>query len=264
MSLTAQIPRTRRWRTSRTILALMLREMATTYGRSAMGYLWAIIEPVAALALLSVVFSLFLRNPALGSNFPLFFASGFLVFNIYAGVGNSVARAVQFSRPLLEYPAVTPLDAIVARFLLNYLTHLMVIAIILIGIVLIYDLRVVMDLQRLLLALAVAGAFALGIGCFNCYLFVAFPSYVHVWAILNRPMFLISGVLFLFDSVPQPFRDMLWYNPLVHIVGLMRSGIYATYDASYVSVAYVIGLSLLLLLAGLYMQYRFLRAAMNI
>lgn len=264
MSLTAQIPRTRRWRTSRTILALMLREMATTYGRSAMGYLWAIVEPVAALALLSVVFSLFLRSPALGTNFPLFFASGFLVFNIYASVGNSIAQAVQFSRPLLEYPAVTPLDAILARFLLNYLTHLMVISIILIGIVLIYDLRMVMDLQRLLLALALAGVFALGIGTFNCYLFVAFPSYVHVWAILNRPMFLISGVLFLFDSVPQPFRDMLWYNPLVHIVGLMRSGVYATYDASYVSVAYVVGLSLLLLLAGLYMQYRFLRAAMNI
>jgi capsular polysaccharide transport system permease protein len=264
MTHTAQIPRTRRWRTSRTILALMLREMATTYGRSAMGYLWAIVEPVAALALLSMVFGLFLRSPALGTNFPLFFASGFLVFNIYSGVGNSVARAVQFSRPLLEYPAVTPLDAIAARFLLNFLTHLMVISIILIGIVLVYDLRVVMDLQRLLLALALAGVFALGIGTFNCYLFVAFPSYVHVWAILNRPMFLLSGVLFLFDSVPQPFRDMLWYNPLVHLIGLMRSGVYATYDASYVSVAYVLGLSLLLLLAGLYMQHRYLRSAMNI
>ena len=264
MTHTAQIPRTRRWRTSRTILALMLREMATTYGRSAMGYLWAIVEPVAALALLSMVFGLFLRSPALGTNFPLFFASGFLVFNIYSGVGNSVARAVQFSRPLLEYPAVTPLDAIAARFLLNFLTHLMVISIILIGIVLVYDLRVVMDLQRLLLALALAGVFALGIGTFNCYLFVAFPSYVHVWAILNRPMFLLSGVLFLFDSVPQPFRDMLWYNPLVHLIGLMRSGVYATYDASYVSMAYVLGLSLLLLLGGLYMQHRYLRSAMNI
>lgn len=264
MSLPAQIPRTRRWRSARTILALMLREMATSYGRSVMGYLWAIVEPVAALALLSVVFSLFLRSPALGTNFPLFFASGFLVFGIYSGVGNDVARAVQFSRPLLEYPAVTPLDAILARFLLNYLTHLMVISIILTGIILAYDLRVVMDLQRTILALAVAGAFALGVGTFNCYLFVAFPSYVHVWAILNRPMFLLSGVLFLFDSVPQPFRDMLWYNPLVHIVGLMRSGVYATYDASYASVTYVLGLALLLFMAGLYMQYRYLRAAMNI
>jgi len=187
-----------------------------------------------------------------------------LVFGIYSGVGISVANAVKYSRQLLEYPAVTTLDAILARFLLNSLTQLMVIFIILGGNIMIYDLRVTLDLQRVILALLVAGAFTLGIGTFNCYLFVAFPSYVQVWAILNRPMFLISGVIFLYDRVPQPYQDFLWYNPLVHIVGLMRSGIYATYEASYVSVSYVLGLSLLLFMTGLYMQRRFLRAAMNI
>jgi hypothetical protein len=47
----------------RTITALILREMATTYGRSPGGYLWAVLEPVAGVALLSLVFSLALRNP---------------------------------------------------------------------------------------------------------------------------------------------------------------------------------------------------------
>ena len=47
----------------RTVLALMLREMATTYGRSAGGYLWAILDPVLGIALLSVLFSLALRHP---------------------------------------------------------------------------------------------------------------------------------------------------------------------------------------------------------
>ncbi len=264
MSIPAQPPRTRRWRSARTIMALMLREMATSYGRSMMGYLWAIIEPVAALALMTGVFSLFLRNPALGTNFPLFFASGYLIFNIYTSVGNDVANAVKYSRPLLEYPAVTALDAVLARFLLNYLTHLMVIFIILVGIIVIYDLLVILDLQKLILALLVTGAFALGIGTFNCYLFVAFPSYLQIWAILNRPMFIISGIFFLFDTVPQPFRDVLWYNPLVHMIGLMRAGLFATYDAEYASPLYVLGLSLLLFMAGLHMLRRYLRDAMNI
>ena len=264
MSTSAQLPRTRRWRSLRTIFALMLREMATSYGRSAMGYLWAIIEPVAALTLMTLVFSIFLRSPALGSSFPLFFASGYLVFNIYTSVGNSVSNAVKYSRPLLEFPAVTALDAILARFLLNYLTHLMVIFIIISGIIVIGDLQVIMDYGKIFLALFVAGAFALGVGTFNCYLFVAFPSYLQVWAILNRPMFIISGIFFLFDSVPQPYRDMLWYNPLVHIIGLMRSGIYATYEASYASALYVLGISLVLFMVGLHLLRRYLRDAMNI
>ncbi|MCB1363116.1 MAG: ABC transporter permease [Rhodobacteraceae bacterium] len=258
-----QTPRSRRLRTARTIVALMLREMATTYGRSVMGYLWAVVEPVAALALMTIVFSVFLRNPALGSNFPLFYASGYLVFTIYTGVGNSVANAVTFSKPLLEFPAVTALDAILARFLLNFLTQVMVIAIILTGIITIYDLRVILDMEKILLALAVAGAFTLGIGTFNCYMFVAFQSYTQVWAILNRPMFIVSGIFFLFDDVPQPFRDILWFNPLVHIIGEMRSGIYATYEANYVSIAYVLGLAGLFFTAGLVLLRRHLRDAMN-
>jgi len=264
MPIPAQIPRTRRWRTTRTVFALMLREMATSYGRSAMGYLWAIVEPVAALALMTLVFSVFLRNPPLGSNFPLFFASGFMVFNIYSGVGNNVASAVQYSRPLLEFPAVTPLDAILARFLLNFLTQVMVIFIILSAIIVIYDLRVILDFQKIILALTMAGTFALGIGTFNCYLFIAFPSYIQIWAIINRPMFILSGIFFLFDSIPQPFRDILWYNPMIHIIGMMRAGLYPTYEANFVSAPYVFGISLVLFMIGVHTLNRYIRNAMNL
>lgn len=250
-------------RGARVMFALMLREMATTYGRSVAGYMWAIIEPVAALALMSIVFSIFLRSPALGSSFPLFYASGYLIFMIYSGVGNKIAATVQFSRQLLEYPAVTALDAILARFILNMLTQIMVVYIVLSGIIIMYDLRLILDLQAILVALLITGAFVLGVGTFNCYLFVAFPAYQQVWAILNRPMFIISGIFFVFDDVPQPFRDFLWFNPLIHMIGKMRAGVYATYEAEYVSIPYVMGLSLLLFAAGLLLLRRHLRNALN-
>ena len=35
----------------RCVIALMLREMATTYGRSPGGYLWVMLEPIAGIAL---------------------------------------------------------------------------------------------------------------------------------------------------------------------------------------------------------------------
>lgn len=260
---TVRIPRTRRMRSARTIIALMLREMATAYGRSAMGYLWAIVEPVAALALLSLVFGALFRSPALGTNFPLFFASGYLVFHLYLDISNKVAQSVQYSRPLLEFPAVTPVDAIIARFLVNFLTHIVVITIILTGIVTLYDLHHIMELDTLVRAILLSGFLGLSIGTFNCYLFVAFPSYVQIWAILNRPMFILSGIFYLFESVPHPFQDFLWYNPMIHVVGLARSGIFPTYEASYVSAPYVVGLCLILLMTGLHIMRRYLRPAMH-
>ena len=47
----------------------------------------------------------------------------------------------------------------------------------------------------------------------------------------SRPLFLLSGILYLYDSVPTAFQAILWWNPMVHVIGLMRSGFYGSYDA---------------------------------
>ena len=118
--------RARKFRSGRTILALMLREMATTYGKSPGGYLWAVLEPVAALAMFSLGFSIMFSAPPIGNSFPMFYATGFLPFTLFNNTANKIAGAITFSRALLAYPVVTFLDALIARFLLNVLTELMV------------------------------------------------------------------------------------------------------------------------------------------
>ena len=77
----------------RTILALILREMAATYGRSPGCYVWAILEPVLGIALLSAVFALGFRTPQLGTNFALFFASGLMPFVMFTTVAARVSLA---------------------------------------------------------------------------------------------------------------------------------------------------------------------------
>lgn len=137
----------------RTVLALMLREMATTYGRSAGGYLWTILDPVLGVALLSVLFSLALRHPPIGENFSLFYATGYLPFAMFNSLSQKIARSVQFSRPFMAYPCVTFMDMLVARLLLNGLTDIVVMAIIVGGIMVIYNLPFWIDLGSLSLTM---------------------------------------------------------------------------------------------------------------
>ncbi len=258
-------PRTRphlrpaRFRTGRTVAALFIREMSTTYGRSAMGYGWAILEPVAGIALLSLVFSLAFRAPSLGTNFPLFYASGMLPFLAYMDVSQKVAASLRFSRQLLFYPGVTFVDALLARFLLNAITQVLVFMILVTGIIQIYDLKVILDIPRLAMGMALALWLALGVGTLNCYLLSAFPSWERTWAILNRPLFILSCVFFVFDDVPQPWQDWLWFNPLIHVVGLVRSGLYATYDAGYALPGYVVACGAVPLAFGLLFLRRYHR-----
>lgn len=244
----------------RTIAALMLREMATTYGRSPGGYLWAVLEPVAAVTVLSLVFSLMLRAPSLGTGFALFYASGYLPFMLFNDVANRMATSIRFSRALLAYPAVTIVDALLARFLLAALTHLLVGAVVLTGILLLTGAQTLLDIPRLLQAAALAAVLGFAVGTLNCYLMAAFPVWERAWQIATRPLFLLSGVLFIFEDLPLFAREILWWNPLFHITGIARAGIYSTYQAGYASATYVLVVAGIALPLGLLLLLRHGRA----
>jgi capsular polysaccharide transport system permease protein len=243
--------RARRYRMARTIAALMLREMATTHGRSPGGYLWAVAEPVAAVALLSLVFSTAFHAPALGQNFPLFYATGYLPFAFFNDLSNKIAASIRFSKPLLAYPSVTFIDALLARFALGLLTHVMVWYFVFTGILLYHDTRAMLDIPSLLSGILMLAVFALGVGTLNCFLLSAIPAWERAWSIATRPLFIVSGVFFLWEDVPTRVRDLLWFNPLLHGIGAVRKGFYPTYEASYVSPAYVLALGLALFAVGL-------------
>lgn len=252
-----------KWRMARTVTALLLREMATSYGRNPGGYLWAILQPALALAMLTAVFSVILRSPSLGNSFPLFYASGFLPFVLFNDVSNTMARSIKFSRPLLGYPAVTFVDALLARFILTTMTHLVVGSLILCGILTAMDTHVLLDIPRILQGVALAAVFGLAMGILNCYLMSAMPIWETTWSIATRPLFLISAVLFIFEDLPPFGRELLWWNPLVHITGITRTGIYSTYEADYASTVYVLSVSGVAGFLGLMLLYRFIRDLME-
>lgn len=249
--------------TFRAVAALALREMATTYGRSPGGYIWAILQPVGTIAIMTVVFGLIQRSPGLGTNFPIFYATGIISFGMYNNLASSVGGALSFSKALMRYPRVTFVDAMVARLLVNGTTHLLVGYVVVTGIRMIWETRTAVDLPAVALSLAMATVIGTGVGAMNCFLMGMFPVWRHFWQVLTRPLFIASGIIFLFDNVPQPYRDWLWYNPLIHVVGQMRSGFYPYYDALYVTPEYVFGIGLTLLVTGLVLLRRFKLEILN-
>ena len=246
----------RRFATGRAVLALMLREMATTYGRSPGGYLWAVLEPVGGIAILTLIFSMGFTAPSLGTNFPIFYATGILPFMMFNSVCNRVSTSLLFSKALLAYPSVTYLDALLARFVVNTVTQAMVGYLVFGGILQLYETRTLPQLGLIAQSFALTAALALGIGTLNAYLIARFAVWQVIWSILTRPLFLISGIFFLFHAIPQPAQDFVWFNPLIHVVGLMRAGFYPTYDAGYVSPLYVMAVAMIAFAAGLLLLRR--------
>lgn len=243
-------------KTLRSVAALVLREMSTTYGRSPGGYVWALIEPVAGIALLTFVFSLAFHAPPIGDSFPVFYATGLLPYTLYVQLNTKLMVSIWFSKPLLQYPAVSFIDAVLSRFLLTLMTQIMVFYVVVTGLVLIFDPQVNIQPDLVFLSLAMTAVFGAGIGTLNCLLISVFPVWQRIWNILHRPMFIISGIFFLFESIPAPYQSILWFNPLVHVIGMMRTGFYPTYDAAYVSPVYVFAVGLICFVVGLFFLRR--------
>lgn len=249
--------------TFRAIGALVLREMQTSNVRSSGGYFWAIAEPVGGIIMLTLIFQVFIRVPPIGVNFPLFYATGIIPFMGYLDVSGKVAASITYSKGLLQYPAVTFADAIIGRIIFSATTQVMVSMVVFTGIIFIFDTRSDPQIEGIAISIIMVIALGSAIGSINCFLFSAFPWWSNIWSILMRPLFLISGLFFLFDDVPEFYQDYLWWNPIIHIVGEMRKSFYPSYTGDYVSVMYVFALSLSIFALGFALLMRFHRDLQN-
>lgn len=244
-------PRSRLISSLRVIFALIMREMATSYGRSAMGYVWAVLEPLGAIAVLSLAFQVALKNPALGESFALFYATGYLPFSIYNTMQGKISTAIKENKKLLFYPRVTYMDAILARFILNLITQFLVGFILFGGILWFMDINQKILLAPIVNSILIAAFLGLGVGVINLVIMFYLPSWRTIWSIITRPLFLISCIFFLFDNLPSWIQNLLWYNPLIHIVGETRKGFYTSYEGDYILLSYPVVLAAILLFIGL-------------
>ncbi len=247
----------------RAISALVLREMQTSNGRATGGYFWAIAEPAGGIMLLTLIFSVTFALPPIGTSFAMFYATGMVPFLGYLDISGKVAGSVRYSMALLSYPAVTFMDALLARIAFSAITQLMVATVIFTMITLTSETRTDPQMDQIAIAMAMVVVTGAAIGVMNCFMFEAVNWWQPLWGIFMKPFFLLSCIFFIFDDVPQPYQDWLWWNPLIHVIGQMRRSFYPQYAGEYVSYVYVFGLGLGLFALGLALLVRYHRDLQN-
>lgn len=248
-----QPPIGRRFGSARAIMALVIRELATTNSKAMGGYFWTLLEPIASTAVMSILFSLIMRTPPIGTNFQIFYASGILVFATYRDVLSRVSSAIPASRSLLRYPAILYIDAVIARIIASVMTQIIVMFIIFVGITMIWETRTEFNPLYALSAVSSAVVLGIGFGLVNAFILSFVPIWQSIWVTINRPLILISGVIYLHDRVPQPYQDYLWWNPFVHVVGEMRRAFFPQYAGEYIYMPYPFAIGLSLTAIGLFL-----------
>lgn len=235
----------------RVVAALIVREMSTRFGGRPGGYIWALLEPAAYIGLLTIIFGGISHTPALGTSFPLFFATGFLAFQFYNGTASYVMGAVASNKAMLQYPNVAPFDTVVARFLLQSATMTIVAIVVLTTIEETSLDAIQVNWVHVINAIGAASLLGIGISLVNIVLFIRYRLYESIYGILARPLFMLTGVFYVPEMLPSPFRNILLLNPLVHVVTEFRRGFYPEYRAIGLDMNYVYTFGSILFMAGL-------------
>lgn len=240
------------------VTALVLRETLTRYGDSSIGYIWALIRPMLTIGVFLMMAYLGRTREMAGMDLVGFFTTGLIAYDMVTFNLNQAANASKANRALLAYPRVRPVDTVIARVYLESATLVVVFAI-LMGLNAVYLGELHVESWRGLL-----GAFGLGMwlggsaGLVVCGLGTIWGTFHRVVDVMMRPLLFFSGVFYPGNALPPMIRDVLMYNPVLHVVELLRSAWFRGYESQFASPTYVAGWCVVLSVLGL-MTERFAR-----
>jgi len=235
-------------RQMRVVGALMLRDTLVRYGKTQIGYAWAVLEPAAFVAVLSVAFGVIGADAPFGPSKAMFFATGLLPFYVYRKLATGLT--FNLTRSMTIYPQVRPIDGILARAFLELGTMIVVMIIIYSTMTLAIGFPAPHNLPAMMTAILAIFFVGLGMGLTNGIILKLFPSWKNFMDLTNRPMIFISGVFFLPDRLPKSVQEYLYWNPVLHGMELFRSGYYLNYPTSVLNVNYLLGCAMFLCLIG--------------
>lgn len=230
--------------------ALILREIKTRFGDHQLGYLWALIEPSLWIGTFVGIFYLFGRSSPSGMDPVSFIATGLIPYMAFRNTTSKAVNAIDANKGLLFYPQVQPLDLVLARAVLEFVTLIMVFCVIIFAASMWRGtLPHVADWVQLVFGFVAASALGTSLGLVLSGLSVFTPTIERLHGAILRPMFWFSGVFFTANGLPLAARELMLYNPVLHVIEFVRSGWFVEYRSQYASMGYattwIVGLTFL-------------------
>jgi capsular polysaccharide transport system permease protein len=241
------------------VFALVLREMRTRFGKRRMGAFWVLFEPWAHVVILLLLFSYVRGRTMPGIDFPVFLITGVVPFLTFKNIALRIMDGVESNKGLFSYRQIKPADTFIARILVEISLYSVVYALTLAGMAWYgFDVSIHSPLEWfVVLAVMIASAF--GLGNILCVVGHYLPEAKIIIRILFFPLYLLSGVIFSVRGLPDNILQWLLWNPMLHVMELIRWAIFEHYPIiDGISPQYVGGVTLVTLFVGLWL-YRYRR-----
>lgn len=238
--------------------ALFLREALVRMFGSRMAWIWLVLEPLANVLWLVVIFSVIRVHHIGGIESALWVAVGMLVFMTFRRTVSQVQNGVDANTALFAYRQVRPADVVIVRAAVEGLSMLLISAAVFVVGALLGWMSWPESAWAVLEAFTVAWLCAFGLGMVFGVVTKLAPEVGRIIQFVMTPLMMISGVMFPLSMVQPPYLDWLLLNPIAHAIEAARMGFAPYYHAvAGVDIGYSYRCALVLIVLGLALFRRF-------
>ena len=205
------------------IWALALKELTIRYKRSVLGFLWALLNPMLLMLVMTVVFSTIMQAGIqhyavfiLSALVPWTFFSQALTYGVESIVGNAdLIKKVPVPK------IVFPLAAVVSN-MINLLLSLIPLVLI----VLVMQHPLAWQWIFLPIYIVALSLFALGCSLFFATANVYYRDVSHIVQIVMNVWFYLTPILYPITLFPERFRWLFKFNPIIYVMNDFRMSVY--------------------------------------
>tara|TARA_B110001454_G_scaffold216085_2_gene238699 strand:+ start:3989 stop:5824 length:1836 start_codon:yes stop_codon:yes gene_type:complete len=250
----------------RIIIALLLRESRTRFGRSRLGYAWVLFEPIAHIGIMIVLISFLShsRVPPIGESFALFYFTGIIPYHLFTHTVSHVMKSVPENRPLLQLPVVRAFDVYAARGLLELITEIVVACVLLLFFAIAGLAIIPINPSGVAIGLILLWFGAVGVGMIFAVLCAFFSAWERIWGALASILYFSSGTFYIPRIMPENIRAILSWNPLLQAIEFIRSNYFYQPHPYWLNLPYFAGFCIGILALGVCVERAFRRKLMGI
>jgi lipopolysaccharide transport system permease protein len=238
------------WRYRELLHTLMMRDIQVLYKQAALGAAWAIIQPVFAVVVFTVVFGNFAKMPSDGIPYPIFAFAAVLPWTYFAEATRrastglvddaDLVRKVYFPRLIIPLAKVS---APMLDFAIAFCVLLIMMAF--------YGVMPSVKLLAIIPLVLVAGTLALAIGLWLGPINVRFRDVKHTVPFMLQIGMYASPIVYPLSQVPAEWKALYSLNPMVGVIEGFRWAVFDRGSPDLVALGVGLLVVLALLLGGL-------------
>jgi lipopolysaccharide transport system permease protein len=213
------------WRFRELLQVLVMRDLQVLYKQALLGAGWAILQPLFAVIIFSIIFGVIVHMPSEGVPYPLFAFAGVLPWTYFAeavrrsGVGlvtdAELVRKIYF--PRLIMPLANVLSPLV-DFCIAFVVLLIVMAF--------YGIAPNLKMLVIPFLMVVAALLALSIGLWLAPINVRFRDIKHTLPFMIQIWMYASPIVYPLSMVPQQWQMLYSLNPMVGVIEGFRWAVF--------------------------------------